>query len=79
MLLEEIEPGKLEYRELIENLNVSDNMALVSSQKLNLLIKDFTAITKTKKEQVDLSKIESLVRKLEYLVSVRSYFQINES
>ena len=81
MLLEEIEPGKLEFRELIESLLLPDNVALVQISKLNSLIKDFSLIHKSKKEQaqVDLGKIQAQVTSIEYLVAVRSYFQINET
>lgn len=50
MLLEEIESGKLEFRELIENLQLQDNTLMIQSMKLNSLIKDFSSLQKNKKE-----------------------------
>ena len=57
ILFEEIEPGTLQYRELVENMQLKENGKLITSTKLSQLVKDYASTQNAKKETAELDQL----------------------
>jgi hypothetical protein len=79
ILFEEIEPGTLQYRELVENMQLKENGKLITSTKLSQLVKDYASTQNAKKETAELDQLQAQVSCLEYLLAVKSFFRITET
>jgi hypothetical protein len=79
ILFEEIEPGTLQYRELIENIMMKENGKLTTSTKLSQLVKDYASTQNAKKETAELDQLQAQVGCLEYLLAVKSFFRVTET
>ena len=79
ILFEEIEPGTLQYRELVENMQLKENGKLITSSKLSQLVKDYASTQNSKKETAELDQLQAQVSCLEYLLTVKSFFRITET
>lgn len=79
ILFEEIEPGTLQYRELVESMQLKENGSLITSSKLTQLVKDYASTQNAKKETAELDQLQAQVGCLEYLLAIKSFFRITET